>query len=553
MKALFRPGSGKLCKSIAPVIFSLALILSIFTTWHVTGHILDSDASSEMVLAYSLYQNGGILSRDWMYSTELRVLNTQLIYAPLFHLFSDWHMVRFTATVIMQLLLVLSFGVLAREIALDRSQFFWGAAMLLLPVSVVYGRIVLYHCYYIPHIVVSFLITALVLRLGRTVSCKQLSFWVVLILLGVLSLLGGMGGIRQLMITHAPLLVSVVIFYFLEAQRQLKDTGTVRLPATGLRLTLSALYAAAASFAGLKINTDILSKYYTFENQAEKILGFQDLAILDELLNSFFQQFGFRWQASLISLAGILSVAGVGAGILCLVLGIRGILARTGENTIRPAIAQSMFVYYVLVMCTVFLITTDLYRYSLYLVLCLPWAVVLLMQTLKETAGKHWLAWPRFFAFLTAAVLAVNGLANFLFFRDPQLMPQHYEGLNFQETDKAQQLQEPIAFLESEGYCLGYATFWEGNIVTELTDGAIRLINVTCDEKNPNLAYYNWLSSLYLREQTDEKPFLLLDAVYRVPFEASEEAALCKLVYDDGGHCIYEILDHQELIPLLYS
>ena len=88
MKTLFRPGSGKLCKSIAPVIFSLSLILSIFTTWHVTGHILDSDASSEMVLAQQLSQNGGILSRDWIYSTELRVMSTQLVFAPLFLLFS---------------------------------------------------------------------------------------------------------------------------------------------------------------------------------------------------------------------------------------------------------------------------------------------------------------------------------------------------------------------------------------------------------------------------------------------------------------------------------
>ena len=48
----------------------------------------DSDISSEMVLANLLAEEGSVLSQNWYYSTELRVLNTNLVFAPLFHIFS---------------------------------------------------------------------------------------------------------------------------------------------------------------------------------------------------------------------------------------------------------------------------------------------------------------------------------------------------------------------------------------------------------------------------------------------------------------------------------
>ncbi|MCI7193052.1 hypothetical protein MR547_07285, partial [bacterium] len=41
---------------------------------------LDSDMASEMVLASQLNREGGILSTNWYYSTELRVFCEQLLF-----------------------------------------------------------------------------------------------------------------------------------------------------------------------------------------------------------------------------------------------------------------------------------------------------------------------------------------------------------------------------------------------------------------------------------------------------------------------------------------
>ena len=41
---------------------------------------LDADMASEQLLANLLEQEGGVMSTNWYYSTELRVLNTQLVW-----------------------------------------------------------------------------------------------------------------------------------------------------------------------------------------------------------------------------------------------------------------------------------------------------------------------------------------------------------------------------------------------------------------------------------------------------------------------------------------
>ena len=69
------------------IFFILSALFSILITYFITARCIDADASSELVLAEHLAKTGQILSTDWFYSTELRVLNTQLIYAPLFWIF----------------------------------------------------------------------------------------------------------------------------------------------------------------------------------------------------------------------------------------------------------------------------------------------------------------------------------------------------------------------------------------------------------------------------------------------------------------------------------
>ena len=95
-----------ICSWIALIVVFAALVL--YMGLH-GKDLLDADMSSELVLAQQLKQTGGILSSNWYYSTEVRVLNTQLVYSLLFHAFDDWQTVRLVGNITLYLVLLGSY------------------------------------------------------------------------------------------------------------------------------------------------------------------------------------------------------------------------------------------------------------------------------------------------------------------------------------------------------------------------------------------------------------------------------------------------------------
>lgn len=533
-------------KRFPELVLVITFLLSAFVTWHMTGRFLDSDASSELVLAKHLSQTGQILSRDWFYSTELRVLNTQLVYAPLFLLFEDWHMVRFAGAILLQILYIASYGFVMKQARVDRGVICGSACLLLLPVSVNYGRILLYHGYYIPHIILSFVLTGLLLDLCREGSRRRK--WSCGGLLILLSFIGGLGGVRQLMITHAPLLAVAMVCILMEL-RIPGENGKAQARPEMLRLLLWGLAGAAASFVGLKVNTGLLSKLFSFTDQSVAVLAITDGSAWDDIAYGFFHQFGFRTGVPMLSLLGILSLAGVLAAGVCVFLSVRWARCYTQKEEPEKTVLSTMFTWYVAVMAAVFVFAGEGYHYHLYLTFCIPWAVPVLAVKVSQWRTKSAAALTeKLFVMLTAAVLVANGLANCAFFCGAETFDQRYEGLGFREKDKAQQLEGPVRFLLEEGFDMGYATFWEGNILTELSDGALPMVNIQCDEEwgYADCHYHDWLTSRYQREVEAQRPFVLLDITSREVFQETDSVQVCRLVYEDEDHCIYEILDQQQ-------
>ena len=70
----------------------------LFDLWYqlVPGKwIVDSDLASEMILSDLLNKEGSIISHNWFYSTELKVVNLQWFYRLGLLLFpDDWHLAR---------------------------------------------------------------------------------------------------------------------------------------------------------------------------------------------------------------------------------------------------------------------------------------------------------------------------------------------------------------------------------------------------------------------------------------------------------------------------
>lgn len=95
-----------ICSWIVLIIVLAGLV--VYMSVHVED-LLDADMSSELILGNLLKQSGGILSDQWHYSTEVRVLNTQLVYSMFFHLFDDWQTVRIFGNITLYLVLLASY------------------------------------------------------------------------------------------------------------------------------------------------------------------------------------------------------------------------------------------------------------------------------------------------------------------------------------------------------------------------------------------------------------------------------------------------------------
>lgn len=528
-------------------LFLLAFAASVVTTFYVSKNILDSDASSELVLSHYLaHSKDLILSKDWSYSTELRVLNTQLIYSTLFHFFSDWSFVRFCSAMCMQVILLISCGYLLYEAGFSKKVFFLSGSLLLLPVSVTYGRIVLYHCYYIPHLALSFFLLGLTLGFTKPIDRNSWKFWFRLVLLIVFSFVGGLGGVRQLMVTHAPLLLCIVACCFLEDAKEADKRKSSLFSPARLPLVTAALASTMASFIGLKVNTGILAEHYKFQHQSEFLLGLLPASELKEVFYGFFHNFGFREEIPMLSLMGILSIGGIFAGSYCVYLSIRRFLAHAENRDIRKNLMCLFSLSVTLVTLVLLVISGEYgnYHYALYLVFSLPWAALLLASELEELPQElNFFRAGKLLPILAAVLLLANGFVNVLFFNGNEKFDQTYEGLHFRNMHIKDELSGAVNFVAENGYDIGFATFWNSNIVSEITDGRIRMVNVCLIPQLDCIIYDNWLTFASYQEQPAEKPFMMMEVSEFEDFARTEAYENCTLVYRDEHYCVFDILD----------
>lgn len=559
MKQLQVKHSPQWREALPRLLFWLTFAVSIVTTWYVVGHYLDSDASSEMVLAQHWIDTGNILSDDWIYGSEIRLLHMQLIYAPLLLIFDSWQTVRFLGAVIMQGIYLASYCYLLRQAGFGKKQFYLGGTLLLLPVSVVYGRFILYHNHYLPNITVSFFLVGMVLGFAREGNPRTLSFWLRAAALLLVSFLGGLNSVRQLMITHAPLVALLVILYLVEDAHSVPGDVTAFRKPERLRVLLAAVLSAAASCVGLLGNI-YLSHHVLWMDQNVNgyALAFADASEYSSILYGYFHQFGFREDIGILSPVGILSIAGLLPGGYAMVSGIRRLITHRNTDSLPRAVVCCFFPFYSGVMLLVLTLTSTYSdNYLLYLCMCLPWAVPAMMDAALQPRPVLSAYWKKLLAVCSVLVLLLNSCANLVWFWDNDSFSQAYAGLIFQQPDHKAVMTPFVEYALENDYDLGYASHWECNILTEMSDGQIPMVTVTFDvygSSTPgNLYYDNCLTSYWLREMPVQKAFYLCASGDRELLHQGDSMEFCQLIFSEGGFDFFEITDLPQFRKTLYS
>ncbi len=410
--------------------------------------LLDAEMSGEMVLSGILAKEHGILTPNWYYPSDLRVLNEPLFFSLFLTLTGSFHSARLISGVVLLLLCALSYYYFCVQAGI-RKMYPLTLALLFLPVSGSYAYHILYGLDYLPYVTIAFTGIAMMLHIRRTEDRKKK----ILLTAGlfVLSFVAGLGGARQLTVCH----ISMLLLFLSESIRQKKT----ELP--------GALCAFVGGPAGYAVNAGVLRTMYHFRAQdAWNFTGYSPEKA-GQLLMGILHVCGYtEGPADLKTiLTNICTLLLIG----CLVHYYVSVFAKAKERNAEERILAKL----VLVMTAVYFalyLLTDLAFAESYALLLTVFAAPLIGCSLrqifaeKDTEEKSaGLSLWNGMAAVLGCVAVIGGGA--------------YTYADLAATDKTSSLKEIVSLLTAQGYGSGYASYWNGNIVTELSEGSIEMFH----------------------------------------------------------------------------
>lgn len=492
--------------------------------------ILDSDLASDMVLADHLNKVHRLISKDWIYSTELKVFESQQFYQIGLLVFPDnWHMARVLAAILMYIVFIALLWLLAKNMGLGEYAP-WLSAVLMWPFGKTYLIYAMYGTYYLVYMYFSIAVSIVLFRLfqlqQKDTAGKHKE---ILILYGIgiaCSFASGLNGVKQMMIYFAPLLLAAFGTLFLEAYRKKAETlAEIRDKCKPVwMLTSNSLSFVVANALGCLINMKGLSRVYHFEQYSNIVfLDGRENRLYDILLD-FVKLFGYAEDVEVFSVAGIAGALGLvfaAIFLICLIrLNIRlGKLSILEQNTVL--LVDITLIFEAAVYCFM-----GNYKNYFWLPL-LPYAVSLILLELKTEFVPM--------KFFKKTVL--TGIALMLPILSAGAMKQ--EITNPQLTTGG--FAEAVEYLVDSDLTEGYATFWNSAVLEEMSSGKIQtwmLYNV-----HDSFLKYGWQQEIYKMSTDPEgRCFLLVneDVDGEVAYSALVQYGSGELVYHSDPIYIYE-------------
>ena len=481
-------------------LFGAAMILFVILCYNVLilhngFRFLNSDDSSELVLARILASEHGILTKNWYYSSELRVFNTNLVFAPMFYMFSSWKLVRAVGGTIMMLIYVLSYMAIPYAWRYDPKWFYLTAFILIMPFSNPWQFFGL-KMYYLPHVFISFASFSL---MGIVFGGKyRKPAGIVLVLFAFIA---GLGGARSVEYTFVPLFLAALAAFVL-------DRGS------GVMAAVSGA-AVAASAMGYVVNDKFLSGLYSFHSyDSVSFIRFM-LEKIEWALDSMLTAFGYSIGEYFISFGGVCNALAFVMMMIFLLSFILLFRQRKAMNDIQRYMYYFAAITFLLNTFLMIMGQNDEYadRYiAIGMVPCIMFIDLVYKLCLKEVD------WQK-----------AAGAAVIIFF----LMVGANGYLHLLKISGNGERMGYIDFVKAEGYDYGYATFWNANITTEMSDGVIDMTSL--DPNADKLVVFRWLTDKRLIEREHEKAFLVLTKEELDMYDGK------KPVYEDEYFSVFDI------------
>lgn len=449
-------------KTVSKVLPWLVLMAAYFCTvffYAQNGmHNLNADISSEMVLADLLNEEGALLSTNWYYSTELRVVSPVPVYQLGLLLFDSWHAAHTFAIAVLLAGVAASLLYALRGVGVEKAGIY-AATALIVPFSGAYDFLLIYGGFYTTCFMMTCWLLGLICRLNLSKGRIRR-----LMMITILSLWGGMGGVRMLMVCGVPLVLACAVLAFVRLTR----CGTLREFKTQQETILmsGALLSLAVMAVGFGINAGILSQIYHYHDYSDTAFQSFDLTSLRIQIEYIAAFLGVRTGVKLLSIQGIASACAI-----CLLIMLpMSILLLYGWRRMLP-MGQRILALFAVMACVtglgINMVTGAGVIHPNSVAYYLP-GLLLLMVTLFMLIERMpcRMEWVRTACFLAlTAVFALEAAVT----------------LRSEHKNTTSTIEEAADWLVENGYTQGYAAFWNGNVLTDASDGALDVYT-----------YYSW-------------------------------------------------------------
>ena len=511
-----------LSENIFIILFLITLFIIITYEIFQGTNYIDSDMASEMVMAKQLNEEGVLISKNWYYGTELRVLCEPSLYKFTLLLFpKNWHAARVLGKAISLLILGLSFVYLGRSLNINKAGRWLGATVLILPFGFWHAFHSILGCFYAAHMIYVCLI------LGLVVDSSKNKNPIKYILLAVIGVIAGLGGIRIIIMLSVPLILSSLYLYMKEVSQEKHFFSRDSLC---LSLLVSVAIEMISTGVGYVINSMILYKVYHI-GELEKNWTSLDINAIIKTWSWFLGNLGYPVIEGFNIAIPVLSFLGIVCGLIGIILAVFFVIC-----LIRIVKRREEFDVYSRILITTFLIG-----------LIFDGIVFASMSGVGGGNGSYWLpvlplavsivilelASEKFIYKHTRKLISA-GIILLLVFTSVGTLRM----IKISNIRHPQGIEEVASWLHNKGITQGYTTFWNGNVLTELTNGEIEAWVV---EDLSTMKIYHFLQNTsHASEKPDGKYFVLTkDESERKEYDKEAKYEDRIAYQDDNGFTIY--------------
>lgn len=559
----------------------LLLLLVMNLLWG--DHWIDSDMAAEMIFSRLLAQEGKwIATENWYYSTEFRVLYTQLVMVPLFHVLGDWHVIRVLTNLVTYLLLLGAYFYCMKPLKIRRSTVVFTSVILLLPFSETFLTHMQMGNTYMWHVILILMAFGMFLRLSQPREGGVPGRVVTGVLYMALSMVCGLSGVRYLLALQVPLCITAGIYIlksgeFAVLRKEFRGSDAweqIRAVLSGERLSylLCSLLGLLWAGVGYMVNVAVLGHKFQFQmyDVTNFIKVFQGVLLerTQDTVGNLLQLFGYIEEKGFLSVRGLISLLAFGflGGILFVAVRCARLLAGEqrevgpvgmesdrqrggfpGQNPKQgerergrseweqpsPRLCHSRFILWFFV--TAFVLNTFVFLFTTSTIVARYYITVFLFVLPLLCIYYSYEKLPLDRLLLTLLLCGALGLATAKCV------------YSFADKDKNQDRRPVAVFLEEQGYTFGYASYWNGNIMTELTHGRVEVANI---HEIDRMDMFTWSSPVrYYREGYHQgKTFLLLTAREAEEYASTPAVAAGRVVYEGSGYVVLHYDSPEELL-----